>query len=916
MADDSLRNFRAEFLPSTRYTTTVMDLLLTPADPAFPTEDTPYLAGDKRWNCGHFASYAGPNPRSAIESLEALPDEELNGFLQTWLFFGLVAEFLGLNEQQDGKHIVDPSQAQSELDDLYKESVIIKADGKSYITGVKVLALVPLVQERIRTAAGIAGGIEQRLVHLDHCVCYMNETAFSRNIMERLDYNIRYSLAALGELLSAAIVVVIRALDLQVSIKGDSRYWGHKYLVRGGWLESQMVAHGWCYSEVEKVRKHLHELNAMHYVSRLRKFGPRRDHYRCHKQLCVAFQIRMHEYQPAHVEQDCGCKLLSVDLNAMLSILEKRQSFPVLTGKTAWSEVYKRDEVQVEAFEPAIPYVAISHVWADGLGNPTANTLPGCQVDRLISLVANLQNTVDPDWKERGQPPYRIWIDSLCCPVESKGKSIALERIADVYRNAAHVLVLDSSLTSFPSEAVDPAELLFRALSCSPWMRRLWTFQEGALARSLYYQFADCAMTGRALLSKVAQARDEDIRYGPLLFDLAIEFRPFERFSPHIEPIQGLNDTLWELQRALYSRSVSVPRDEPLCIATLLGLDVGRILAENGEHATHKRMALVWEMIARRLGGIPPNVIFSVDKTLDVIGFRWAPRSLLAAEIQRCTVDTDDPYAERAFFDSAPELVQLENGFSCKSNTKLAQLISESSRKGLRGSYPGFKVYARPYSGVATAPEQYRLQPWDAFFAQSLSGLRLFLKEEETCRWYKVWSLPIWTEKHSVADICKAVHTGHCAMIRVPTESAIGLGIESLSHDCLMVLIKQEDDTELIVRRQFTVYLTVTTKEESILAEKMTELAEELASEQVTTNFIATRDQAESDEYMLAELDLWERIEELIAEALEASPDFANAVKEVMGERSLPFIWKYLAMYHSHQTILERLPEDQIWLVD
>lgn len=414
-------------------------------------------------------------------------------------------------------------------------------------------------------------------------------------------------------------------------------------------------------------------------------------------------------------------------------------------------------------------------------------------------------------------------------------------------------------------------------------------------------------MTGRALLSKVAQARDKDIRYDALYNELFIEICHFERFSPHIEPIGGLNDTLWELQRALYSRSVSVPRDEPLCIATLLGLDVGRIVAENGEHATHKRMAIVWEMIARRSGGIPPNVIFCVDDPLDIIGFRWAPRSLLAAEIQRSTVDTDDPYAERAFFDSAPELDELQYGLACNSNTKLAQLISERSRKGLRGSYPGFRVYARPYSGVDTAPEQYRLQPWDwdGLVKIDLIADWLFLKEEETRQWYKAISRRTWREKHPDATICKAVYTGHCAIIRGPP-----------SHDCLIVLIKKEDDSELIVRRQFPVYLRVTRKEESILAEKMTELAEELASEQVTTNFIATRDQAESDEYTLAKLDLWERIEELIAEALEASPDFANAMKEVMGERSLHFLWKYLAVYHSHQTILERLPEDQIWLVD
>lgn len=899
-----------------------MDLLLTPADPAFPTEDTLYLAGDKRWECGRFRTYAGPDLRSTTQSLKALPDEELNGFLQTWLFFGLVAEFLGLNEQEDGEHIVDPSQAQSELDDLYNESIVVKEDGKNYITGAKVLALVPLIQERIRTAAGIAGGIEQRLMYLDHCVCHVHATAFLWNISERLDYSIKNSLAALGELFSITMMALRQGLHLQMRTEGMSIYWNRDCLVAGGRLKSQMLAHGWCYSEVEKMRKQFVNLNTMHYVSRTRKSGPRRDHSRCHKHRCLAFQIRMHEYQLAHVEQCRGCELLNVELDGVAAILEKTHSYPVLTGKTAWNEVYKRDEVRVEAFDPAIPYVAISHVWADGLGNPTANALPGCQVDRLTSLVAKLQNTVDPDWKERGRPSYRTWVDSLCCPVESNGKSIALGRMADVYRNAAHVLVLDSSLTSFPSEAVDPAELLFRALSCSAWMRRLWTFQEGALARSLFYQFADCAVTGRVLFNKVAKARHKDMRYYCLLMGYWRELIAFEKFAPFKgpgpleqcipSPIGQFHNRLWHLQHALNSRSVSVLGDEPLCIATVLGLDIGRVVAENGANATQKRMAIVWEMIARRLGGIPPDVIFFVDNPLDIVGFRWAPRSLLAADVQH---DTDDLHAERESLPSTLVLVPLVSRFYCTYDTKLAQLTVEGSRKGLWVSYPGFKVYARPYPGVNTAPEQYRLQPWDVLMTQKFHCDWLLTKEEETGQWYAVLSSRSRTEVPSDTPFCKAVRTGHGAMILESAEPATKFPDDHHSPYGVMVLIQQEDDMELVVSRQFPIRLTKAVKEEIIFAETMTEVAEELASEQVTANFIAARDQVESDEYTLAKAELEKRMEELVVEARKARPDFANAVDVIACKGKQDRIWEYLAMF-AHQTILERTPEDQVWLVD
>ena len=74
------------------------------------------------------------------------------------------------------------------------------------------------------------------------------------------------------------------------------------------------------------------------------------------------------------------------------------------------------------------------------------------------------------------RPRYLLWIDTLCCPVEKKAKKVALERIADVYRNAAHVLVLDASLSPYPSKGIPCAELLLR-ISGSAWMRRLWTLQ-------------------------------------------------------------------------------------------------------------------------------------------------------------------------------------------------------------------------------------------------------------------------------------------------------------------------------------------------------------------------------------------------------------------------------------------------------
>ena len=95
---------------------------------------------------------------------------------------------------------------------------------------------------------------------------------------------------------------------------------------------------------------------------------------------------------------------------------------------------------------------------------------------KLARLISSIQRQTEATETEN-PISYRLWVDTLCCPVELSGKMTALQRLADVYRNAKHVLVLDSALTKFSSESTHPAELLMRTFGASPWMRRLWTLQ-------------------------------------------------------------------------------------------------------------------------------------------------------------------------------------------------------------------------------------------------------------------------------------------------------------------------------------------------------------------------------------------------------------------------------------------------------
>lgn len=69
-------------------------------------------------------------------------------------------------------------------------------------------------------------------------------------------------------------------------------------------------------------------------------------------------------------------------------------------------------------------------------------------------------------------------------------QNMAIARVKETYGQASAVLVLEKSLLLLPVRGVADIEVLSRIL-CSKWNSRLWTYQEGFLAKRLYFQFAD-----------------------------------------------------------------------------------------------------------------------------------------------------------------------------------------------------------------------------------------------------------------------------------------------------------------------------------------------------------------------------------------------------------------------------------------
>ncbi|CAK7206491.1 hypothetical protein SEUCBS139899_009287 [Sporothrix eucalyptigena] len=853
---------------------------------------------------------------------------EQQAFLQTWLFFGLLAEFFGLNESDTGYRLVDAETAQTELDALYRDYVEEENDNgaiSKYLTSMPMLRATQaplLIVSRLRLAGP---RILQRIQYLHRCLRF---SSFLLNAAIHTPFNpaIKTSIAALGELLSTGFATAAnlrRIPDAQVTF---SFAWADRFLEDGSDLERHMVAHGWCPSEVAKIRFVHQGLGTRHYLSLLRKGGPPHDHRQCTHEGCGAFQINAATYQPAHAKEGCSCTLTSVDVPEVLRVLKGTPTYPVLrvriTSSSDGSEGVA--EMHIEEYTDGLPYVAISHVWADGMGNPTANSLPECQIAKVARLVSDLQTATQKDIIGKDDnTAYRIWIDPLLCPMEPAGKNISLQRISDVYRNAAHVLVLDASLMHYTSAILSPEEILLRIFSSSAWMRRLWTLQEGALAQSLYFQFADKAITPTEPMEALYRKSLSDARYMRIWQDVAIEqvhlrgwFQSLGGESSAFAPL-----SLVSLQRTLHFRTVSNPADEPLCIATLLGLDQAEVVAVSD---AQERMIRVWDMVAAKLGGgVPARILFSSDATLEVPGWRWVPRSLLGASYAKdSTMDVHHrvmrfrPWRDNLANDSG----KLEN----PTTETDKGTIGVPTPWGLRVKMGGFILKSVPL--LPGLP----LHPWEQ--VASAHEDMLLLKHTPSGRWLRLmdfyrlekgrrWTAEERRQYDRQADnlLCRLIDTGRQALL---CDRSLQVGNY---HTSLMVHLEdgwnRPSDTEttrtLRGRRERMVILDWASPAHAIVAEVLQELACKVAGSEATQQILKTMANATTKEEGKDAINKVKTLmKTVMAGKWKTDAAFVEAVHDTRGPSMQDLMWAELQMRFSHNLVCEDVAETQEWLVD
>ena len=153
-------------------------------------------------------------------------------------------------------------------------------------------------------------------------------------------------------------------------------------------LKEKMLAKGWCYHHVNHL-SNIYGPETFSYLATLER-SPYRlsDHKRCLSHTaCVSYNTEMATYKTRHVTEDCDCPMVQTPYNSLVQIIRKGE-IPLISidgGSIAGAT----HNLTVQSRSRKTKYIAISHVWADGLGNPTTNALPSCQVKQLkINLLA------------------------------------------------------------------------------------------------------------------------------------------------------------------------------------------------------------------------------------------------------------------------------------------------------------------------------------------------------------------------------------------------------------------------------------------------------------------------------------------------------------------------------------------------
>ena len=624
--------------------------------------------------------FIGPGPSAGIKRLDgtiATP-RQVAAFLQEWLFFGLLNDALKV------------AGVQVELTDFVREDATTEA---------------VITTRHLRRYLDHAA-LHERGADIDRCIEGQSDLAKLLKAVQkffvthvdsvfstvRLDLGIHLSILVLAETLRNAGMYIWKLPE-------TSEYPLRRILFHRveNLLKDRLLNIGRCLSETEMLRTAI-DNTGLYIASTIEwpQIEKQRLHDNCTEYKCLAEQVDDATYQTAHTV-DCAdsntCRFSSVDIGKATMLL-RNGKIPLV--RIIAPEDQNNHTVNLEILSDA-PYVAISHVWAHGLGNTTKNALPHCQLLRLKYLTSSLLSRL----KFSGGP--LIWIDTLCIPVDpalADVRKLAISKIAKTFQDAKQVLVLDAELQQ--SSAFSHRNELCTRVLCSGWMRRLWTLQEAVVTErgpgfeKLYLQFRETAISVYEMLQTG-------------ILSLYFPEKAFQELMANFPRSGSAITDLNSLTHALRRRSTSNLSDEAICLASILGLDIDQVVQAG--NTPEIRMCAFYKQLSK----LPQHILFHRTECLQTDGYRWAPSSF-----------TGTRYLDFDFH--RPD----------------SHIVSERDDNGLRVRFPGFILTGMTPPGTITEHFYFR-DPTDSTKLYHLvpedSGVRLYphtpseVYQKEFIRW-------------------------------------------------------------------------------------------------------------------------------------------------------------------------------------
>jgi len=611
-----------------RVTNNTMQHIPLPQNPTIGYIEMPCLT-DQEYDRGDletFPARQGWARRTAVQwkALFENPTEDFIAFMQLWRYFGYIRSILEFATLQsltsltaDGIRVVDTTDLATRTDNH------IRATAGGYES--PDADFISRLNRSTRLFRKLKTTVNPKI----SCETWTNESSsetislyqfmITFKFTEPLSYEIINSIWLLHDFVTAIRENFPPALVSQQwpNSAGNDRN-NCEYLPAmynsGEIHQRRMLNSGWCPYRVRECGSRMTTTDLVHVANMQRPDNL--NHWLCTYEACRFTSIDNADYQTQHATSYAGRSFVAANVEKMSVILET-DSYPVIDmygpitseGTMCLSPVDRPG-----AATARIQYVAISHVWSDGLGNPHENSIPSCQLSKLGELVRNVPHTPHLG------PYSSFWLDTICCPVQdgSNIQQMAIAKMKATYERASAVLVLDLSLLIRTTDTLSDAEILSRIL-CSRWTSRLWTFQEGALAQRLFIQFANGPYDLHLGLDELMTSVIPSIR---LVAQRSIhnQVKHLLYRAPPPDQVRQLST----LANSVCYRDTSVLSDEPLCLANLLRLKTHR-LSQISASDPQARMIAFW----RLLSNVPLGFAFDGHPKLSQPGFQWAPKSLL-----------------------------------------------------------------------------------------------------------------------------------------------------------------------------------------------------------------------------------------------------------------------------------------------